>query len=108
PGATDRRVRNVAITRDLVAGIDDHDAAQQVVGQHAGKLAKHGRLSHARAAEQEDAFARLNEVLDDADRAVHGATDAAGEAYDVTGPVAYRGDAVKGALDTGTVVIAEL
>ena len=48
-GLADRRVRDVAVAGDLVAGVDDHDALAHVVGQHAGGLAQHRGLADARA-----------------------------------------------------------
>jgi hypothetical protein len=41
----DRRVRDVAVAGDLVAGVDDHHALAHVVGQDAGGLAEHRGLA---------------------------------------------------------------
>ena len=79
----------------------------QIVGQHARHLAQHRRLADARAAEQQDAFAGLDQVADDRDRAVDGAADAAGQADDRAGAIADRGDAMQRALDAGAVVVAK-
>ena len=99
---------DVAVAADFVRGVDDDDALVRVVGEDAGDFAQHGRLADARAAEEEDALAAEDEVFDDADRAVDGAADAAGEADDLAAAVADAGDAVERALDAGAVVVAEL
>ena len=51
---------------------------------------------------------RLDDVLDDVDRAVDRPADAAGQADDVPAAVADGGDAVQRALDAGAVVGVEL
>ena len=76
-------------------------------GQDAGGLAQQGGLAHARAAQDEDALARFDDVLDDVDGAVDGAPDAQRQPDDVPAPVADGGDAVQGALDAGAVVGVE-
>ena len=107
PRAADARMRDVAVAGDLVGGVDDHDALVQVVGQDARRLAQHGRLADARPAHDQHRLARLDEVLDDLDRAEDGAADAAGQADDLAVAVADGGDAVERPLDAGAVVVAE-
>ena len=106
-GAPDAGVGDIAVAGDFVGGIDDHDALA-LLGQHAGGLAQEGRLAHAGAAQQEDARAGGDQVLDQRDRAGDGAADAHGEADDFALSVAQAGDAVQGARDAGAVVVAEL
>ena len=64
-GAADGRMGDVAVAGDLVGGVDDHDPLVHVVGEDAGDLAQHRRLADAGPAQQEDALARPNDVLDD-------------------------------------------
>ena len=49
----------------------------------------------------------LDQVLDDLDRAEHGAADPRSQADDLAAPIADGRDAVQGALDAGAVVLAE-
>ena len=107
PRAADARVRDVAVAGDLVGRVDDDDALVELVGQHARGLAQHRRLADARPAHDQDALARLDQVLDDLDRAEHGAADAAGQADDLAAAIADGADAVQRALDAGAVVVAE-
>src|SRR5262249_52110910 len=107
-GRADRGMGDIAVTRDLVGGVDDDHALVHVVGEHARGLAQHGRLAHAGLAQQEDALSALYQVVDDGDGAVHGTADAAGEADDGAATVADAGDAVQRALDAGAIVVAEL
>ena len=79
-----------------------------VVCQHARDLPEHGGLADSGLAQQQDALARHDEVFNDADGAVHGASDPQGQADGDSRAVANGGDSVKSALDTGTVVLAEL
>ena len=107
PGAANGRVRNIAVACDLIAGIDHHDPLVKVVRENARDFAQHRRLADAGASEQQNAFARLDQIANDRDRAVHGAPDAAGETDDIAGSIADRGNAVQRALDTGAIVVAE-
>ena len=50
--AADGRVGDVAVTRDFVAGIDDHDALIDFIGQHTSNLTEQCRFSQAGAAHQ--------------------------------------------------------
>ena len=100
-------MRDVAVAGDLVARIDDDDALAEVVGQHAGRLAQHRGLADAGPAHDQDGFPDLDEVVDDVDRAVHGAPDAAGQPDDLAGPVADGADPVERPLDAGPVVVTE-
>ena len=102
PGAPDRRVGHIAIPADLVGGI--HDDHAFVFGQDAGGFAQHGGLADAGLAQQQQALAGFDQVLDDIDGAVDGATDAAGEPDDMPAAVADGGDAVQGAFEPGAVI----
>src|SRR5947209_8658867 len=98
---------NIPVPTDLVGCIDDDHTLAEVVGQNPGDLAQHRRLAHAGAAQEEDALARLHDVMDDADGAENCPTDAQRQTDDQSGTVADGGDTMQGALDTGAVVLAE-
>ncbi len=101
-GASHGGMGHVAIAADLVGGIhDDHALA---LGEDARGFAQHGGLANAGFAEQEQALAGFDQVLDDIDGAVDGATHAAGEPDDMPAAVADGGDAVQGALQAGAVI----
>jgi hypothetical protein len=80
PRAADGRVRDVAVAADFVGGIHDDNAC--LLAQDPGGLAQQGRLANARPAQQQDALARLDDILDDIDHAVHRAADTAGQTDD--------------------------
>ena len=94
----------VAVPRDLVGRVDDDHALACVVGEDAGHVAQHGRLAHARLAEQQDALSRSYDVLDDADGAVDRSPDANGQPDDLPGAVAYGRDAVQRPLDARPII----
>ena len=106
PGAPHSGMRHIAVAADLVGGIDNDHAPG--FRQDARGLTQQGGLAHARLAEDEDALARFDDVLDDVDGAVDGAPDAQRQPHDVPAPVADGGDAVQCALDAGAVVRVEL
>ena len=107
PGPADGRMRDVAVAGDLVGGVDHDDPLALVVGQDARGLAQHRGLADAGPAHDQDRLPGLDEVVDDLDRAVDGAADAARQADDLAGPVANGADAVERPLDAGPVVVAE-
>src|SRR5262249_44168208 len=101
------RVRDVAVARDLVAGVHDDDPLPQLLRKHAGHLPQFGRLAAPGPPEHQDALAALHHVLDDVNGSVDGAPDPTGQADDPALTVANGGDAVQRALDPGAVVLAE-
>src|SRR6266567_3648157 len=55
--AADSGMRNVAVTADLVRGVDDDDPLAQLVREQARAFAQHRGLADARPAQQKDALA---------------------------------------------------
>src|SRR5690606_22851989 len=106
-GTANRWVRDIPVTTDLIARVDDYDALPPVVGQHPRHLAQDRRLADTRTPEQQDALAGLDQVLNDRQRAEDCAPDAAGQADDLPGAIANRRDAMQRALDPGAVVASE-
>ncbi len=103
----DSRVRDIAVARDLVAGVDHDHPLAEVIRQHASHLPQHRRLADARPAEDQDALPRLDDLADDVDRAEDRSADAAGQPDDLAGSVANGADAVQRPLDAGPVVVPE-
>ncbi len=106
-GPADARMRDVPVAADLVGRVDDHHPLLHLVRQHPGALAQHGGLDDPRAAQQQDALATDDHVLDDVDGAGDGAAHPAGHPHDLAVPIADGGDTVQGSLDAGPVVIPE-
>ena len=88
PGASDRRVRNVAVAGDLIGRVNDHHPLVQLVGKHAGGFPQERGLSNAGATEEQHALAGLDEVAHDGDGAEDSAADPAGESDDLAGAIA--------------------
>ena len=107
-GASDAVVRDVAVARDLVRRVDDHDTLAVLVGEDARHLAQHRRLAHAGPPQQEHAAPRLGQVVDDLDRAEHRPPDARGQPDDLAFAVADRRDAVQRPLDARAVVLPKV
>ena len=106
--APDAWMRYVAVSGDLVRGVDDDDALAHLVAEHARTLAQHRGLADARRAEQQDGLAADHDVLDDVDGSGDGAAHAARETDDLTLAIADGADAVQRPLDAGAVVVSEV
>jgi hypothetical protein len=104
PGAANGRVRNISVARDLIARVDDNHTAMKIVREHA----QHGRLTDSWPAQQQEAFARLDQIANDGNRSVDRAADAAREADNLAAPVPNRGDSMQRAFDACAVVVAKL
>ncbi len=107
PGASDPRVGDVTVARDLVGRVDDDHTLTALVAEHAGAFAQHRCLADAGRAEQEDRLAADDHVLDDVDGPRHRPTDAAGQADDGAFAVADGADPVERALDPRSVVVTK-
>src|SRR5207237_5015316 len=87
PRAPDPRVRDVAVTADLIGRVDDHHPLFHLVSQHPGTFAEHRGLPDPRAAEQEDALAPDHHVLDDVDGAGDRPAHPARQPADLSGTI---------------------
>ena len=99
PRAPDPRVRDVAVTADLIGGVDDHHPLFHLVSQHPGTFAEHRGLPDPRAAEQEDALAPDHHVLDDVDGAGDRPAHPAGQPDDLSGTIPDSRDPMQGPLE---------
>ena len=104
--SADGRVRNIAIAADFVGRI--HDDHPRLIAQNPGSFAQQRRLADAGPAQQQDALARLDDILDDINHAVDRAPDATGQPDDPPLPVANARNPVQRPLDPGPVVIGKL
>jgi hypothetical protein len=107
PGTADRRMRDVAITGNLIAGVDNHDALLKIVRQDASDFSQHRRLSDSRSTKQQDALSGLYEIADDPNCPVDSAPNTAGQSNNVAAPIADSRDAMKRPLNTCTIIISE-
>ncbi len=101
-----RRVRDISIATNLIAGVDNNHALG--LGQNAGHLTQHRRLAHPGAAQDQDAVSLSNDILDDVDRSIDGPAHAAGQTNNLMVAVANAGDAMQGACDAGPVVVIKI
>ncbi len=108
PRASDARVRDVAVPRDLVRGVHHDDPLAEIVRQHARDLAQHRGLAHAGPAEEQHAAPGFDDVAEDLDGAVDRTPDTERETHDLARAIAECADAVERALDARAVVTAEL
>jgi hypothetical protein len=76
--AADGRVRDITITCNLIAGVDDDGAA--ILTTHTRGFAQQGGLANAWPPKQENALVAHHNVFDDLDGAIDGAPDTTGEA----------------------------
>ena len=106
-GAPDRRVRDLPIATDLVAGIGDHDPAVQLIRQDRGRAAQHGGLPRPRPAHHQDVPPGLEHLLQGLRRLADRPPDPKGKADDLVVPVADARDPMQGAVDAGSVVLPE-
>jgi hypothetical protein len=67
-------MRDVAVARDLVGGVDDHPLAD-AVREDARGFAKERRLADSGRTHEQDALARLDDVADDLERPEDGPSD---------------------------------
>jgi hypothetical protein len=107
PGASDRRVRNIAVTGDLIGCVDHHHPLVQLVGKDTSRFPQERRLSHTWPAEKQHALAGLNEVAHDRDRTEHSSANPAGKSDNFTGAIADSGDAMKRSFYAGPIVSTE-
>ena len=101
-------MRHVAIAGDLVGGIDDDHPFLGFLRQDPGHLPQHGGFAHAGAAQEQDILSGERQVFDDLDRPEDCPAHPAGDAYDLSFPVADGRYPVESALDSGAVVVAEI
>ncbi len=108
PGSSDSGMGNVAVARDFVRSVHDHHALTHLIRQDSGNLAQLGGFAHAGSAEQQNRSAGAHNVVDDVDRPFQRSPNPAGKANDLAMAVADAAYAVKGSLDAGPVIRAEL
>jgi hypothetical protein len=100
-------MRDITIASDLVAGVDNHHPPGQVIRKDTRDLAQHGGFANAWPPKEQNALPGLDDVANDAYRAVYGSTDAAGQAHDLAGTVPNSRNAMQRAFDSSSVVVTE-
>lgn len=106
-GVTDGGVGDVAITGNLVGGIDNNNTLLKIVGENTCYLTKHGRLTHSWTPQKQNALPCPDQVFNNPDCAEDSPSHTAGEPDNLPFAVADSRNAVKGAGDTRPVIPAE-
>jgi hypothetical protein len=108
PGVPDGGMRNISVPGNFVGGVNYDNPFLEVIGQHPGYLSQHSGLAYTRPSQQQDVPARFDKVLNHTYGAKHGPAHTAGQADYVAISIAYGRDAVKGVVDAGAIIPAEL
>ena len=103
----DARMRNVAIAGDLIGCVDDDHTLAQFRGEHPGAFPQQGRFSDSGTAQQQDTFARFNDVPQHIHGAVDRAPDTTGQTDHNIPAIAYAGDPMERSFDSGAIVLSE-
>jgi hypothetical protein len=101
-GISNCGVRNISITADLIGCVNDHHSF--LFCQNSGYFTQHGGLANSGASKEKQALTFIYKIFDDVDRAVYCAPNTAGQADDVSAPVADGRYAVQGAFQPGAVI----
>jgi hypothetical protein len=107
PGASNRRMRNIAVTGNLIGCVDDHHPLVQLVGKYPSSFSQERRLTHPRATEEQHALAGLDKVAHDCDGAEDSTTNPAGKPDNLAGAIADCGNTMKRPFYTGSIVTAK-
>ncbi len=107
-GPTDRGVRDVAITGDLIARVDHNNAPLQLIRKHPSDLTQRRCLAHTRAPHQQQGLPSIQKVPHHGNGAEHGSPHPAGQTDHVALTIAYRADPVKRSFNSRTVIATEL
>jgi hypothetical protein len=98
---------DVAVTGDLVAGVNHHDPALQIIRQHARNLTQGGGLSDAWAPHQQQGLTTIQQIPNQGHGAEDRTTDPAGQADHIPPAIADGADPMQGPLDSGAIVCTE-
>ena len=105
--SADARMRDVPVARDFVGCVHDDNSLASVVREHPRYFAQHRRLAHARLAQQQHAPAACDQILYDADSAVHSPAHAQRQPNYLARAVSHSRYAMQRALYARAVVLAE-
>tara|TARA_B100000405_G_scaffold31738_1_gene22020 strand:+ start:277 stop:723 length:447 start_codon:yes stop_codon:yes gene_type:complete len=106
-GTTNCGVRNITVTSNLIAGVNHHNPALEVIGEDPGNLPECGGLSDTRASHQQQGLTVIQQIANHGHRSKHGPANPTGQANDCTLAVANGTDTMKSALDPSAVVRPE-
>jgi hypothetical protein len=76
PRLANGRMRYITIAANFIACIDNHNPF--LFGENTRHFAQHGRLSNARAAQEQDTVPLLHNIIDDVNSTVDSPSDATG------------------------------
>src|SRR5690242_1422030 len=106
-GVADSGMRNIAISGDFVAGINDNNPFVQIVSQYPGGLAQQGGFTNTGFTNQQDTLAAFHQILNYTDSAIDRPADPAGQANRFPGSVTDDRDTVQSAFDPGPVIASK-
>ena len=107
PGPPDRGMRNLPISANLVARVDDDDTPVKLIGQDGSRAAKHGRLPGPGPPDDQDVSAGFEEIAERLGSSLDGAPYPESEANDFIIPIADTRDPVKSSIDAGSIILSE-
>jgi hypothetical protein len=100
-------MRNIAITSNLIAGVDHDDPALHLIGQNTGNFSQCCGFSDPRSSHQQQRLGAVEKVSNHGHRAKHCASDTTGQTDNFSLPIAYGADPVEGPLNSGAIIRTE-
>jgi hypothetical protein len=101
-------MRDVAVARDLVGGVHDHDSFANLVGKHTRHFTQHRRLAHTRSPKKQNTLSGANQVVDDLSGSKNRSPHSTGHAHRTPSTISDNRNPVKGSLYSSAIVIAKL
>jgi hypothetical protein len=108
PGTSNRGMRDIAVARNLVRRVHDHDPFADLVGKHTRHFTEHRRLANTRPPKKQNTLPGTNQVVDDLTCTKYRPSDSAGHAHRTTSTISDNRNTVKRSLNSGAIVIAKL
>ena len=104
---SDSRMRDIAITANLIRCVHDDDSFDQFGGKHTRALPKKRGFPHARPAQQKQALSGLDHIAKNVDGSKYRSAHAARQSNDDLAAVPDSRYAVQRAFDAGAVILRE-
>jgi hypothetical protein len=108
PRSTNRRVGDIAIPGNFIAGVDHHNTLPQIIGENASDLAQSRCLPDPGPAHQKQGLTAIEKIAHHRHRPEHRATNAAGQTHHLPSAVTDGTDPMQGSLNARPVIRAKL